>query len=185
MKKILLFLFSVSLSAIGMYAQDKAGIYYNNEKLGYSRIIGKNVGNIAGAYFTLGLSSAKSNKVVEGETSNTEINERKPIFTFVFGEDNLTGEIFSKSRNINDFVLLKLHDKKGKRNLRTGKYGLTGVKTGIDEKDVSPVNIEELSECKLSVSPKSKLDKGEYCFYYIGEQEEGNEFNGVFDFTIK
>lgn len=184
MKRILLFI-AVFNFTIVMYSQQKSGIYYNDKKLGYSRIIGKNVGNIAGAYFTFGLSSAKSNKVIEGETSCTEISDTQPSFIFVFGEDKLTGEIFTNSRNMNNIVLLKLHDKKGKRNLRTGKYGLSGVKTGIDEKDVLPINIEVLSDSVLSVYPKNKLNKGEYCFYYIGDEIKENEFNGVFDFTIK
>lgn len=53
------------------YAQDydKTGIYYNDTKLDYSRIGGKKVGNIAGAYFTLGLSSAKASVIIEGEHS--------------------------------------------------------------------------------------------------------------------
>ena len=72
MKKVL-FLMVAALVFVQTYAQSTPGIYYNNERVGYSRIIGKNVGNIAGAYFTLGLSSAKSNKVIEGETAELEI----------------------------------------------------------------------------------------------------------------
>lgn len=185
MRKILLSMVVVLLSLASASAQDKAGIYYNNTRIGYSRIIGKNVGNIAGAYFTLGLSSAKSNKIIEGETSETKIDNAKPTFIFVFGESNLTGDIFSNTDNINDILLLKLHEKKNKRNLRTGKYGLTGVKTGVDEKDVIPFKIESISEGKISVTPKKELDSGEYCFYYVGEQSEESKFNGVFDFTIE
>ena len=78
------------------------------------------------------------------------------------------------------------HEKKGKRNLRTGKYGLTGVKKGVDEKDVIPLSIEKVEDNKIKVHPKSNLKKGEYCFYYIGEAPtEESAFNGVFDFSIK
>lgn len=183
MRKILFLLMAVV--SLSCYSQKSAGIYYNDVKLGYSRIIGKNVGNIAGAYFTLGLSSAKSNKVIEGETSEMKIDNAKPTFIFVFGENNLTGDIFSDTDNINDMLLLKLHEKKNKRNLRTGKYGLSGVKTGVDEKDVIPLKIESIGEGKISVTPKKRLDNGEYCFYYVGEQSEESKFNGVFDFTIE
>ena len=176
----------ISLFILTSHAQEIPGIYYNNEKLSYSRIIGKNVSNIAGAYFTLGLSSAKSNKTIEGEKAETEIKEKKPEFVIVFGEDKQTGYIFSNARNADNILLIKLHEKKGKRNLRTGKYGLTGVKTGVDEEDVIPLSIEKIEDYKIKVYPKSNLKKGEYCFYYIGKApSEEDVFNGVFDFSIK
>lgn len=185
MKKIL-FTMVIALAFIQSYAQETTGIYYGTEKLGYSRIIGKNVGNIAGAYFTLGLSSAKSNKVIEGDAAELEIEETKPEFTIVFGDDKQTGYIFSDAKNMDEFLLLQLHEKKNNRNLRIGKYGLTGVKTGVDEKDVMPLSIEKIDDNKYKVHPKKKLEKGEYCFYYIGKpQNEENTFNGVFDFSIK
>lgn len=150
MKKIL-FLVMIALISIDSYAQNTPGIYHESSKLGYSRIIGKNVGNIAGAYFTLGLSSAKSNKVIEGESAETEIKDKKPEFVIVFGEDEQTGYIFSNARNIDNLLLVQLHEKKNKRNLRTGKYGLTGIKTGIDEGDVVPLSIEKIEDHKIKV----------------------------------
>lgn len=175
-----------TLMPLHIYSQEVSGIYYKDLRLGYSRIIGKNVGNIAGAYFTLGLSSAKSNKVIEGDAAELEISEEKPYFTFVFGEDKQTGYIFTDIANMNDIVLLILHEKKGHRNLRTGKYGLTEVKTGIDDKDVIPISIEKTDDYKCIVHPKKNLKKGEYCFYYTKKPDnEETEFNGVFDFSIK
>ena len=185
MKKILLILIFVTASA-NIYAQDTAGIYHNNEKVGYSRIIGKNVGNIAGAYFTLGLSSAKSNKVVEGDFAETKISSENPEFVIVFGEDKQTGYIFSNERNIDNLFLIKLNERKNKREIRTGKYGLTGVKTGVNEDDVIPLAIEKIADNKIKVHPKKPLTKGEYCFYYMGSApSEDGAFNGVFDFSIK
>lgn len=108
--------------SVKSFSQNSSGIYYKGEKLNYSRVIGKSVGNIAGAYFTLGLSSAKSNKIIEGGTSSTDIEENKPEFTFIFGEDKQTGYIFTNIKNIDNMLLVKLHEKKNKRNLRTGKY---------------------------------------------------------------
>lgn len=185
MKKILFLMIGLFIY-IGSQAQNEPGIYYNNEKLGYSRIIGKNVGNIAGAYFTLGLSAAKSNKVIEGKTAEIEIKDKKPEFLILFGEDKQTGYIFSNERNTDNILLIQLHAKKNQRNLRTGKYGLTGIKTGIDENDVIPLSIEKIEDNQIKIHPKESLKKGEYCFYYIGEApNEESVFNGVFDFSIK
>lgn len=185
MKKFLLVLMLVTAFA-NIYAQDTTGIHYNNEKIGYSRIIGKNVGNIAGAYFTLGLSSAKSNKIIEGNSAETKITDKNPEFVIIFGEDKQTEYIFSNARNVNNLLLIQMDEKKGKRELRTGKYGLTGVKTGVNEEDVIPLAIERIEDNKVKVRPKTSLKKGQYCFYYIGDApSEESAFNGVFDFSIE
>lgn len=90
------------------------------------------------------------------------------------------------SENIDDFVLIKLHKKKKSRNLRTGKYGIKGISTGIDEKDIQPINIEKISDFHYKIYIKESLKKGEYAFYYVGQVPEGkNKFNYVFDFSIK
>lgn len=184
MKKIL-FLLIVFISC-SANAQNKCGIYYNSDKIGYSRIVGKKVGNIAGAYFTLGLSAANSNKVIEGESAETKIKETKPVFTVHFGDDQQTGYLFTNPANIDNILLLKLYKKKKSRNLRTGKYGLTGVKTGVDEKDIQPLHIEKLDDNSYQIYPREELEKGEYAFYYIGDIPEGKDpFNGVFDFSVK
>lgn len=185
MKKILLLLIA-TLSFAHLHSQEDSGIYYNGDKLGYSRVIGKNVGNLAGAYFTLGLSAAKSNKVIEGESAELEIEKGKPEFEIIFGEDNQTDYIFTDEKNMDNILLIQLLEKKNNRNLRTGKYGLTGVKIGVDEKYVIPLAIEKIEPNKYKVHPKKKLGKGEYCFYYMGKpQNEEDTFNGVFDFSIK
>ncbi|NDV83623.1 hypothetical protein [Bacteroides sp. 51] len=184
MKKIL-FLMAILSICLKTYSQ-QTGIFYKDEKVGYSRIIGNNVGNIVGASLTFGISSAKSNKVIEGDMAELEIEEAKPEFSIIFGEDKQTGYIFSNSKNLDEIVLVKLHVKKGSRNLRSGKYGLSGVKTGVDEKDIIPIAIDKVDDNTYNIHPKKKLEKGEYCFFYVGKpQNEENPFNGVFDFSIK
>jgi hypothetical protein len=192
MKKILLFLYILLSTTI--YSQDKVGIYYENQsgdqiKLDYSRITGTNVGNIAGAYFTLGLSSANSNYVISGKASETEIKEIKDVtlqFVVYFGNDDLTKYIFSNPANMDYIVLVKLHQKKKTRNLRNGKYGLTaGIQKGLNEDDVISIKSVKINDSLFRVTPREKLKKGEYCFYYTGDAPEGiNEFNGVFDFAL-
>lgn len=78
-KKILLCI------ALGLFSlQVSSQIFYNGEKLRTSKIEGNRVGNVVGAYFTIGISSAKSYKIIEGDTSETEISEKKPEFKFSF-----------------------------------------------------------------------------------------------------
>lgn len=183
MKNLILLLAVLSI-CLNINSQE-IGIFYQGIKVGYSRIIGNNVGNIVGASLTLGISSAKSYKVIEGDMAELEINDSKPEFSVVFGEDKQTGYIFSDSKNMDDILLLKIHVKKGTRNLRSGKYGLGGVQIGVDEKDIIPIAIEKVDDYKYKVHPKKKLEKGEYCFYYVGKpKNEENIFNGIFDFSV-
>ena len=183
MKKILILCLFVVLS-IFLDAQTNIGIYYISDT---DLIKGSKTDNIVGAYFTLGISSAKANNVVEGKESELVLKNKKPSFRFVFGEDNLTKYIFSNIANIDNVVLVKLHKKGNSRHLRTGKYGtVSGVEKGLSDKDVFPINIEELNDSTLVITPKGHLKKGEYCFYYTGDIPKTiNKYKSVFDFSIK
>lgn len=179
MKKIL-FVMLFALIAVGASAQ----IYHNGEKIGYSRIQGNKLGNLAGAYFTLGLSSAKSNKVVEGNTSGLDIKEKRPVFTIRFIE-SAKDSVFMEKDNVENLVLVKMHEKKNSRLIRTGKYGLAaGVQTGISADDIIPLNIDDSDDEKytFTIKPKFDLENGEYGFVFIKDKKPSNK---VYDFTIK
>ena len=176
------------LFTLNMIAQDVApGIYYNGQKMGYSRLIGKRVGNALGAYMSMGIATVKINRVVEGETAELEIAEKKPEFTVVFGEkDYTTGFIFTDRENINRLLLVKLSVKKKNRNLNVGKYGIAKIKTQTDEDYVVALAIDQTDENTFKIHPREELEEGsEYCFYYRlddGDKEELKNFDGVFDF---
>lgn len=185
MKKLLLLLV-ICVGCNFANAQEKSGIYYDSNKVEYSRVIGKKVENLAGAYFTLGLSSAKSSLKIEGKTAEMKIEERQPSFDVYIGDDALTEYIFENSANLDNMVIVSIHTKKKSRSIRTGKYGLTGVSVGLDEEDVQPIRIEKVTENHYRILLRERLKKGEYAFYYTGEVPEGkNQFNGVFDFKIE
>lgn len=178
---ILLSLFTFSICN----SQNIPGIYYNNKKLSYSRITGNSIRNIAGAYFSIGISPAKSYKIIEGTTSELGIKNIKPTFTIVFGEDKETGYIFSSIKNMNNIFLVRLGVKNGNRRIKTGKYGITGIVEGLGE-DIIPIAIEKIDDNSIKITPKNQLLYGEYCFYYNGKPiDEKNTFSGVYDFTIK
>lgn len=179
MKKTILSML-LAVVTVGASAQ----VFYNEEKLGNSRIQGNKVGNIAGAYLTFGLSSAKSNKVVEGETSGLDIKDKRPVFTILFYE-SAKDSVFMDKDNMDKIVLVKMHEKKNSRLIRTGKYGLAaGVQTGLLAEDIIPVSIDDSEDEKYtySIKPKSELKKGEYGFIYV---PNGKPVSKVYDFTIK
>ena len=175
---------TLAFFAITLYPLMSASqVYYNGEKLGTSRIQGGKVGNLAGAYFTIGLAPATYAKVIEGESAEMKITEKRPTFVVKF--ESKRDSIFADKDNMNELLLVALHEKSNSRRLRTGKYGLVaGVQTDIAQKDVIPVSIEEDEEVEniFTVRPKEELKEGEYAFYYIGKNITQNK---VYDFTIK
>lgn len=185
MKKLLLFIFL--LVTVISNAQDVPGIYYNSKKMGYSRLVGKRIGNAFGAYLTGGLTTVKINRVVEGKTAELEISEKKPEFTVVFGEkDYTTGFIFTDRDNINRLLLVKLSVKNKNRNLNVGKYGITKIKTQTDDDNILALSIDQVDENTFKFHPREDLDdETEYCFYYRNDKEDKENlknFDGVFDF---
>lgn len=168
---------------------DVGGIYYNQTRVGYSRITGQRVGNLAGAYFSFGLSGAKRTLQIEGKTATLKISDNLPQFTIVFSDNEKSEEVFKSSEMLNYLVLVKLKTGKNERKLQNGSYGLTGVESSVAKKYIIPLSIEKVGESTYSIIPKEKLSKGEYGFYFNipkskGEEEKDNSFNGVFDFSI-
>lgn len=171
-------LFALSITA-------NSQVYYNGEKLYSSRITGKKVGNLLGAYVTAGISSAKQSLMIEGETSETAITEKRPTFRFKFGDSK--DSIFMDRGNMDKVILVKLYPKKKARQLRIGKYGLTaGVQTSVGIEDMIPLRVEEdeNNSDMFVVRPKEELEDGEYAFYYSDKNIARRE-NKVYDFSIK
>ena len=138
---LLLILLSLSLQANAQ--QGETGIYYNNKAVSFSRIVGKKIGNVAGAYFTFGLSSAKAKINIEGSRSENTVASTKPTFVFKFGDKNpITGDLFANEENITRFLLVKVKIKGKQRSVIVGKYGLTQIKTNVDSKDIIALKLE-------------------------------------------
>ena len=183
---LLLILLSLSLQANAQ--QGETGIYYNNKAVSFSRIVGKKIGNVAGAYFTFGLSSAKAKINIEGSRSENTVASTKPTFVFKFGDKNpITGDLFANEENIPRFLLVKVKIKGKQRSVIVGKYGLTQIKTNVDSKDIIALKLESKGNGVYEVTPRDPLEKGEeYAFYYRQKEEDKNDpFYGVFDFAVQ
>lgn len=179
MKLILtLILFAASLTA-------NSQVYYKGEKLYTSRITGKKLGNLLGAYMTVGLSSAKQSLIIEGETSENIISEKRPEFMLKFGASK--DSLFMDKANIDKIVLIKIYPKKRLRQLRIGKYGfVAGVQTNAVGNDAIALRVEENEESEgvFTIHPREELEDGEYCFFYT-DKEMMKKANKVYDFSIK
>ena len=189
MKKFLfLLLISLSLSLQTNAQQNDTGIYYNDKAITFSRITGKKIGNVAGAYFTFGLSSAKAKINIEGSNSENTVASTKPTFVFKFGDKNpITGDLFANEENVTRSLLVKIKIKGKQRSIIAGKYGLTQIKTNVDSKDIIALKLESKGNGIYEVTPREALEDGEeYAFYYRQKEEDKNApFYGVFDFVVQ
>ena len=192
MKNFLCTLFVV-LFTFNAWGQETPGIYYKDLKLGYSRISGQKLGNLAGAYFSLGLSGAKRDLIIEGKMAELIITEKRPSFTVVFGDSTAIPAIFHDPTNFDYLVLVELKKGKHERKLQTGSYGLTGVESNLSGKYLRSLKVEQISQSAFVITPKEDLKKGEYGIYFnIPEPKDDDEstknapkpFRGVFDFSI-
>lgn len=86
----------------------------------------------------------------------------------------------------NEFALVRLTTKKGRRELETGSVNLyAGTSIGVDEKNHIQIDIEKIDDYTFKVKPRYFLNTGEYCFYYQGSIPQGGYNNqSVFDFSI-
>ena len=187
-KFLSILLISLSLSLQINAQQGETGIYYNDKAISFSRITGKKIGNVAGAYFTFGLSSAKAKMNIEGSSSENTVASTKPTFVFKFGDKNpITGDLYANEENIARFLLVKIKTKGKQRSIIVGKYGLTQIKTNVDSKDIIALKLESKGGGVYEVTPREALEKGEeYAFYYRQKEEDKKDpFYGVFDFVIQ
>lgn len=97
---------------------DVGGIYYNQTRVGYSRITGQRIGNLAGAYFSFGLGGAKRTLQIEGKTAMLRITDNLPQFTIVFSNNEKSEVYFKSSKMLNNLVLVKLKSGKMKENYK-------------------------------------------------------------------
>ena len=113
-----------------------------------------------------------------------------------FGKDKQTGYVFENTDNMKYIILVRINGKKGKRSIQAGTYGITNIKSGIDDKNIIAMSIEIEDDSTYTVCPKKDLEPGEYGFYFNNSQKEKdseenkeikskNSFEGVFDFKIR
>lgn len=175
---------------------DRSGIYYKNGdefiKILPSVFSGSQTNTLATA-FSYGLANTKIKSTMDGAHSSNVVATNSPEFYFYFNA-NRQGDLglsatnwwFSAASSPNEFTLVELVSKKGRRELETGKINLyAGSTTGIDGKKAIKVNIEVINDHTFKVTPQFFLDAGEYCFFFKGNIPHGGYSNqSVFDFSI-
>lgn len=175
---------------------DKTGIFYLSEDgtemaLLPTAFSGTKTRTLASA-FSYGIASAKIKSTISEEQSKNIINNARPTFVFYFAKfaDNqyhASDWWFRVCTSPTEFVLVDLVTKKGTRELETGKANMwVGTDSGVRNDDVVQCEVQDLGNGKFSLSPKTDLPVGEYCFFFCGTIPQGGYTNqSVFDFSVR
>lgn len=154
-------------------------------------------GGILGYALTSGIASASVKAVIPGETSRTNAPVQSPVFYMYFdGANGNEGSAFSSGfgttlQSPNEFSLVKLNAKKGRREARIGSMNIGGMKTGVMDKDQIAFDYEQLAPGIYRAQPEQPLEPGEYGFIFAVSGGAGPGLNAgaggarVFGFTVQ
>lgn len=174
-------------------ALHEPGIYLQEEgkllKLEPTNFSQARSGNWLKSRVTAGIATQKSKAVLPGAHAKLQITQSKPIFYFCFGDQTtgIAGPIMGAT-SPNEFVLVKMDQKKDKREIVVGETRvITGSSsTGIKEKDIIGFSSQKLSTNLYKVIIDEALASGEYCFYFNNMAIMAAQAGGgkLFDFTV-
>jgi hypothetical protein len=125
-----------------------------------------------------------------------ELNSSNANATNKVGEENylniLMSGLNSKAISPNEFKLIKLKVRRGKRSYMTGKYGAYGMtyENSLNSKEIANFKYKKIDNNLYEIYFQD-LKPGEYCFVYMDNSKSNlaylntNNNSKVFDFSVK
>lgn len=172
----------------------KTGIYFSLgegklKKIEPTVFSGSSSNNLL-SNLTYGLGASKSKSYLPNKFSTNILdnNNQEFIFQLTEKENSAIDEWwFGEATSPNQFVLIKLKvkERKNRRELVTGQTSIGNNQTGISTDGAVQLKIENIGQNKFKVSTNTRLEKGEYCFFYQGTVPNGYNNQTVFDFSIR
>ena len=152
-------------------------------------------GGIFGYALTMGLASMSVKVAISGEAARVVAPSAKPSFYFFFDASNpATANIASSwsagsaqtVSSPSEFTLIRMMERKGRREARVGSMNIGGAKTGVMDHDRIPFDYQMVREGVYKVTPKEPLEAGQYGFIYAlsGGGTGGAMTARIFDFAI-
>lgn len=183
----------------------EAGIYLFEEKDGKRQMTqlepSISTQSKAGGFFksamTYGIAKIKSKAVLANNSARLQLNNARPVFYFYFEVKNSglsnSGNVYSgSSTSPNEFVLVRMDQKKNSRELVVGQANVFGAESGTLDKYSRAFDYEKLAPGVYKVVPRADLEDGEYGFFYGGATPiAGYGYFGagispkIFDFGIR
>ena len=144
-------------------------------------------GNALARAYSYGLANEQLKSSLAGANSRTQIQEGNPVFYFYFDNNpnpNADNWFFASATSPNEFVLLKLTEKKANREVVIGTANSYGSSSGINNKNNQDFTYDEVAPGVYKVTLTKPLKTGEYCFQYASLTPSRYDNNKVFDFGI-
>jgi len=152
-------------------------------------------GGIFGYALTGGIASMSIKVAISGEAARVIAPSGAPAFYFFFDASNpQTANITSSwaagsaqtVSSPSEFTLIKLMEKKGRREARVGSMNIGGAKTGVMDHDRIPFDYQMVREGVYKVTVKQPLEAGQYGFIYAlsGGGTGGAMTARIFDFAV-
>ena len=153
-------------------------------------------GGIFGYALTMGIASMSVKVAIAGEAARVVTRSGSPSFYFFFDASNPETVNLSSSwaagsaqtvTSPSEFTLIKLMEKKGRREARVGSLNIGGAKTGVMDSDRIAFDYEMVRPGVYRVTPKQALQAGQYGFIYAisgGGGTSGAMTARIFDFSV-
>lgn len=176
----------------------RTGIYFFNPSSSFKPInrvdptvtsTGKSggFGSFVAQVYTYGIAKSNVKSSIAGEKSRMQINDSNPVFYFYF-ESNANPKaddwFFATATSPNEFVIVKLKERKDGREMVIGSSNDYASSSGIKNKEKISFEYEEVGEGIYKVYFKQKIEQGEYCFLYASSTPTQYSNNKVWDFGI-
>ncbi len=146
-------------------------------------------GGILGSALTWGIAPTSVRVVLQGEVARVRTSERSPTFYF-FLPDAVTANNRSSFEQTttgptspNEFSLIRLRVKRGRREARVARINIGGAQTGVVDRDRIGFRFENPRPGVYSVTTDAPLEPGEYSFVMIGSG--GASQARFFDFSVQ
>ena len=192
---------AMSLTAIDPMVPHPSGLYLIDTPANRVNRIDPTVSNqaktggIFGYALTGGIASMSIKVAISGETARVMSPSGSPSFYFFFDASNpQTANITSSwaagsaqtVSSPSEFTLIKLMEKKGRREARVGSMNIGGAKTGVMDHDRIPFDYQMVREGVYKVTVKQPLEAGQYGFIYAlsGGGTGGAMTARIFDFAV-
>lgn len=192
---------TMSLTDIDPMAPHPSGLYLIDKSASRLNRIDPTVssqaktGGIWGYALTGGIASMSIKVAIAGDKARTVARTAIPSFYFFFDESNPATSNLSSSwaagsamtvTSPNEFTLVRLMEKKGRREARVGSMNIGGSKTGVMDKDRILFDYEMVRPGVFKVTPKQTLQGGQYGFIYAlaGGGTGGAMTARIFDFSV-
>ncbi|NVN94787.1 MAG: hypothetical protein HXX18_05840 [Bacteroidetes bacterium] len=137
--------------------------------------------------YTNGIANDNLVSAISGSNSHLQVKETNLTFYFYFENNanpNTDSWFFAQATSPNEFICVKLKEKRNRREMEVGSANAYGSTSGIPDKKKMPFEYEQVAEGIYKVSFKNPLKDGEYCFLYASATPTRYSNNKVFDFGI-